>query len=205
MLGPGLAGALLTPEEFDAVQECDEEYVYELIHGVLVVSPPPSEGERGPSELLSHLLRNYQERHPQGRALDYSLPEHTVRVRGNRRRADRVIWAGLGRLPDVDRDLPAIVIEHVSEGRRNWKRDYEAKRAEYLDAGILEYWVIDRFRRRMTVYQGPADSPREQVVLEGGSYRTPLLPGFEFPLKDILNEADNLAKAKERTDEVGRE
>jgi len=61
-----------------------------------------------------------------------------------------VICAGLGRLPDVDRDLPAIAIEHVSEGRRSWNRDYEAKRRECA-AGIAERWVIDRFRRRMTV------------------------------------------------------
>jgi Uma2 family endonuclease len=139
VLGPELAGAYLTPEEFDAVDDCDAAYVYELINGVLVVTPPPSEGERGPNELLSHLLRSYREHHPQGKALDYTLPEHIVRARKNRRRADRVIWAGLGRVPDVERDPPAIVIEHVSRGRRNRKRDYEAKRTEYLEQGVAEY------------------------------------------------------------------
>src|SRR5437868_4177651 len=41
VLAPELAGTLMTPEEFDAVQEADEDHVYELIHGMLVVSPPP--------------------------------------------------------------------------------------------------------------------------------------------------------------------
>lgn len=34
-------GMLMTPEEFDAATDFDELYSYELIHGVLIVSPPP--------------------------------------------------------------------------------------------------------------------------------------------------------------------
>jgi hypothetical protein len=37
----------------------------------------------------------------------------------------------------VKRDPPTIVIEHVSSGRRNRRRDYEAKREEYLAASIF--------------------------------------------------------------------
>jgi hypothetical protein len=58
VLGPELAGALLTPDEFDGVEDWDEDYVYELVHGVLVVTPPPSESERGPNDSLGHLLRS---------------------------------------------------------------------------------------------------------------------------------------------------
>jgi len=192
MLGPELAGALLTPEEFDAAEDSDELFVYELIQGVLVVTPPPSEEERGPNELLGRLLFAYKENHEQGKALDYTLPEHLVRVRGNRRRADRVIWAGLGRMPGVNRDPPAIVVEYVSSGRRNRKRDYEAKRREYLEASIAEYWVIDRFQRCMTVYRAGAS---DIVVRESEIYRTPLLPGFELPLVRLLREADVLRDA----------
>lgn len=35
VLGLELNGTLMTPEEFDAVEEYDEDYRYELIHGVL--------------------------------------------------------------------------------------------------------------------------------------------------------------------------
>jgi Uma2 family endonuclease len=195
-LGPELAGAFLTPEEFDAVEDCDEAYVYELINGVLVVTPPPAEGERGPNELLAYLLRTYREEHPEGKALDYTLPEHTVKAGKNRRRADRVIWAGLGRVPDVRSDPPTIVIEHVSKGRRDRKRDYEAKREEYLALGVAEYWVIDRFRRILTVYTGSAGRPDERVVSETETYTTPLLPGFALPLARLLAEADMLERAR---------
>ncbi len=40
-LGPHWNGAHLTPEEFDACDDWEPGYRYELINGVLIVSPPP--------------------------------------------------------------------------------------------------------------------------------------------------------------------
>ena len=51
-LTPEMAGMRMSPEEFDAVEEWDEDYNYELVEGVLVVVPPVSESERGPNEML---------------------------------------------------------------------------------------------------------------------------------------------------------
>lgn len=194
-LSPELAGSLLTPEEFDAA-DADESYVYELIYGVLVVTPPPSEGERSQNDLLGQLLRNYRDQHPQGTALDYTLTEHTIRTKEDRRRADRVIWAGLGRIPNVRRERPTIAIEFVSAGRRNRSRDYLIKRDEYREAGIAEYWIIDRFSRSMTVYRQQAEAVTKLVVRPGEVYSTPLLPGFELPLSRLLAEADMLEQAE---------
>src|SRR5262245_49771486 len=110
-LGPECNGMLMTPEEFDAVEEFEEGYVYELVNGVLVVMSPPVPAERGPNGLLEHWLRTYQEQHPQGAALDATLSEEYLRTPTSRRRADRVLWAGLGRVPDPQADVPTIVIE----------------------------------------------------------------------------------------------
>jgi Uma2 family endonuclease len=190
VIGPGMAGTFLTPEEFDAIEEVDRDYRYELIDRRLIVTPPPLEAERDPNEELGFLLRLYRHSHAQGSALDKTLPEHTVVTRANRRRADRVIWAGLGRLPDPQQDLPSIVVEWVSESKRDWYRDYVEKMQEYRELGIAEYWIFDRFRRTLTVYRGTQESPEELVVKEGETYRTPLLPGFEVPLAQLLAVAD---------------
>ena len=64
-LGPRSAGLLLTPAEFDHAR-FQEGWRYELINGVLVVSPTPSRQERGPNETLGQWLENYQEGHPHG-------------------------------------------------------------------------------------------------------------------------------------------
>jgi len=190
VLGPELAGTLMTPEEFDAVEEYDDLYRYELIHGVLVVNPIPLAQETGPNELLGHLLLVYKDNHPQGSSLDQTLPEQYVRTRDSRRRADRLIWTGLGRVPKLKRDLPSIVVEFVSAAKRDRHRDYVEKREEYMALGIREYWIIDRSRRQMTVYIGQPDGVREQIVAETDNYRTDLLPGFELPLARILASAD---------------
>jgi Uma2 family endonuclease len=53
-----------------------------------------------------------------------------------------------------------LVIEVVSEGRDNHKRDWEDKRADYARAGIVEYWIVD-----------PEDEVISVLVLENGAYR----------------------------------
>jgi Uma2 family endonuclease len=195
VLGPELAGTLMTPDEFDAVEEYDENYRYELMNGVLIVTTSPEGAETGPNDLLGYLLIAYREVHPQGGALDDTLPQQYVRTRGSRRLADRLIWTGLGRVPNRRLDLPSIAIEFVSAGKRNRLRDYVAKRQEYMEVGIREYWIMDRFRRTLTVVVNDPAGVREQVIREGDTYRTPLLPGFELPLARLLAVADRWEEA----------
>lgn len=190
VLGLESAGILLTPEEFDSVEEYDEDFRYELIHGVLVVHSIPLPEETDPNELLGYYLLSYKLLHPEGAALSSTLPQQYVRLQGSRRLADRLIWTALGRLPNLALDVATIAVEFVSAGRRSRRRDYEEKRREYLLAGILEYWIIDRFQRTMTVVRQTAGGPTELVIAEGEMYRTPLLPGFELPLAKVLEAAD---------------
>ena len=195
-LTPELAGTLMTPEEFDSAIDWEEGFVFELIHGVLVVSPPPGIGERAPTDLLAQLLRNYADQHPQGDSFLYTVSEHTIRSAMSRRRADRVIWIGLGRLPSERDDFPMIIAEFVSKSRRDRKHDYEEKRDEYLETGVKEYWVIDRFLKRMSVFRLESGRIIEQVVPPDQSYSTPLLPGFELPLARILTHAEMIERAQ---------
>ncbi|WP_165227504.1 Uma2 family endonuclease [Aquisphaera insulae] len=187
-------GMLMTPEEFDRRTDFDDRYAYELIHGVLIVSPAPGESERDPNGELEYLFRNYKKNHPSGSVLTRTLSEQYIQLPDGRRRADRVAWIGLGRVPKPREDVPAIVIEIVSNRRRDRARDYEEKRREYLAAGVQEYWVIDRFRRVMTVFRKEPAEPAEVVVEEKETYTTPLLPGFELPLATLLEAADDWKK-----------
>ncbi len=196
VLGPESAGILMTPEEFDAVEEYDENYRYELIHGVLVVTPLPYALETGPNELLGQLLLNYRDEHPQGTHLDDTLPQQYVRTATGRRIADRLIWCGLGRLPNLREDVPSITVEFVSAGRRNRKRDYIDKRGEYYEVGVREYWIVDRFQRTLTVIHNSVSGQQEQVVTEQETYTSFLLPGFVVPLARLLANADQRAKAQ---------
>jgi Uma2 family endonuclease len=185
---------LLTTAEFDRAR-CREGWRYELINGVLVVSPIPSRRERDPNDELGYWLRQYQHGHPQGSALNLTLHEEEIQTKQNRRRADRAIWAGLGRDPE-EGEPPTIIAEFVSSGKRNQDRDYVAKRAEYREIGVKEYWVIDRFRRTLTVFIFTGENDQERVIPENHNYTTPLLPGFELSLARLLSLADRWAKKR---------
>lgn len=184
-LGPAAAGSRLAPDEFDAA-EFGEGFRYELINGVLVVSPATLINERDPNDELGYWLREYRDRHPSGDALNLTLPEHDIFVGSDRRRADRAIWAGLGRLPQAS-ETPTIAVEFVSAGKRNLLRDYEQKRTEYERAGVREYWVFNRFDCTLTVFQ-PDNA--KQVFQQQQIYTTPLLPGFQLPLARLFEIAN---------------
>lgn len=197
-LGPLDAGLPLTLDEFDAA-EFEEGYRYELVHGVLIVTPPALEEERDANEDLGHSLRNYQDSHPKGKALDLTLPEQNIRTKTQNRRCDRAIWAGLGRRPRTRgpvraRDVPSILAEFPSSRPADQRRDYEEKRIEYRDLGVEEYWIIDRFKRTMTVYSWRGQRWIKRKIAEGTLYRTPLLPGFELDLARLLAVSDKYAE-----------
>lgn len=107
--------------------------------------------------------------------LDETVYECYLRIGATRRRANRVIRCGLGRTPNIKRDISAVAIEFVSDRKKSVERDYEIKRLEYMAIGVEEYWVIDRFDRSMTIFRRNAEELR---IEENESYESPLLPGF---------------------------
>ena len=182
--GPDSAGTPMTPREFDHA-DFVEGWRYELLDGRLIVTPIPLENERDPNGELGYWLRHYRDTNPQGAALDATLFEHTVKTGKNRRRADRVIWAGLGRLPRKG-ETPTIIAEFVSSGRRSRERDYVEKRDAYMAVRVKEYWIIDTRddpeRPSMTVFRRRGKRWQTLHIPSGGSYTTKLLPGFRLAL-----------------------
>jgi Uma2 family endonuclease len=200
LIGPHSAGIAMTAEEYEAIapEEWERGYRYEVIHGVLVVTPSPDESHQSPNLELAYLLRSYQESHPSGKVVDKVTFERYIKTAAGFRIADLALWIGYGRKIKVRKDVPTIVGEFVSRGKRAFLRDYEEKRDEYLAIGVKEYWVIDRFRSQMTVYFAPPASAADRVVARSEKiYTTPLLPGFELPLDRLLTLAEEGAASEE--------
>jgi Uma2 family endonuclease len=191
ILGPLDNGRLMTPEEFDALtrEDVEEGYSYELIHGVFIVNAAAGPMETDPNDQLGFLLRLYDTHHPG--VIDKTLYETYIRTKTCRPRADRVIWIGLGRVPKLKEDIPTIAVEFLSAGTKSRQRDYEEKRREYLELGIQEFWLFDRFKKQLTVFHRRGGNDQEQVVPVSGTYTTPLLPGFELPVGQILSRAED--------------
>ncbi len=133
---------------------------------------------------------------PKGKAWTRRWPSNISRFRTVAGATDRVVWIGLGRVPDPVVDIPAIVAEFVSKRKRDRVRDYQEKRREYQAIGVREYWVIDRFDRTMVIFKNIPGEATETIVKAEETYRTALLPGFELPLARLLKVADDWAKVK---------
>ncbi len=100
-----------------------------------------------------------------------------------------VVWVSSDRLAvllDTAGHLtgaPDLVVEVLSPGTENERRDREAKLKLYSVRGVHEYWIFDWSLARVEVYR------REQAVLRAVAtlgnldvLTSPLLPGFSCPV-----------------------
>ncbi len=107
--------------------------------------------------------------------------------------APDVIWISRERLamalkPDGKlHNAPELVVEVLSPGVINERRDREAKLKLYSRRGVQEYWVVNWQERYLEIYQ------REKAVLkldrtlyETDTLESPLLPGFSCQVSEIF-------------------
>lgn len=62
---------------------------------------------------------------------------------------------------------PLLVVEVVSPGELQRERDYRAKRQQYEDIGVPEYWIVDPQEQRVTVLQLQGESYVEAGAFTG--------------------------------------
>lgn len=74
---------------------------------------------------------------------------------------------------------PELVVEVLSPGVQQEKRDRQFKRKLYETQGVREYWIVDWRLRQVEVYRR-AQSELQLVatLLVEDTLTTPLLPGF---------------------------
>ena len=149
------ANADWTVDMLDALP--DDGQRYELIDGVVHVTPAPGLSHQLVAGHLYHLLKQYLRGSTVGRAL---ISPSDVR-RGDRTRnrlqpdvfVVRLVDGTLPRYPFAMADL-LLAVEVPSS---NPAYDYQTKRMLYLANGIPEYWVLDAEARNLSRWRGAAD------------------------------------------------
>lgn len=106
--------------------------------------------------------------------------------------APDVVWISRARL---DRGLgadgklhaaPELVVEILSPGATNERRDREAKLKLYAREGVDEYWIVDWRARAVAVYRRAGDAlVPAATLIEADTLTSPLLPGFAYPVSDL--------------------
>jgi Uma2 family endonuclease len=85
---------------------------------------------------------------------------------------------------------PSLVIEVVSKGTEARHRDYVLKREEYLAYGLLEYWIVDPFERKVTVLLREDGRWIERVFAGDQAAEGLVLPGLRVPLAGLWAAGD---------------
>jgi Uma2 family endonuclease len=78
---------------------------------------------------------------------------------------------------------PNIAIEVVSDSSRT--TDYIQKRYLYERTGAQEYWIVDRFERRVEVWQFTGAQATSVSYSSADTLTTPLLPALAIPVREI--------------------
>jgi len=179
-------GRPTSADEF-AAAEFDEPWTYERVDGRLVVMSPEGTGHVLQSEPWRDRLGAYRLSRP--KIVRSVVSQAWIRIdEDNTRIADIGVYLGgpLSNL-NIPEQVPDLVFEIVSPGKASRRRDYVEKRAQYEKIGVREYVIIDRFDGKVTVLTLGEAGYSEAVLTPTDVYRSPLLPGFEVQLAEVLS------------------
>ena len=179
---------LLTVADLDAFPE-DDGNRYELIGGVLFVSCAAGIPHQRVLQNLQIGLSDYLRINPIGILVpgagaifsDYDavIPD-LVFVRNER--WDQVV-TGEKFTGALD-----IVIEILSPGSQNRRRDLSAKRQLYGQYGVAEYWVVDSENQSVMIFHLHDQTLEEVATLHYGEELSSLiLPEFRLKVSAIFN------------------
>jgi Uma2 family endonuclease len=178
---------LLTVDDLDLMPEDGNRY--EVIEGELFVSRAPGLTHQSVSGNLFRSLDTYLIQNPIGRIwatpgvifseLSGVIPD-LVFVSHQRRNeiasGERIMGA------------PDLVIEIVSPGTDNERRDRLAKRQLYAKYGVKEYWIADFEKRTIEVYllQGQ-NLELLSILTEQDEITSSVLPGYRCKVETVFS------------------
>jgi len=171
---------LLTVADLDACP--DDNNRYELIEGELFVSRSPGIPHQRLLHNLQMELGSYLKENPVGILVpgtglifsDYDavIPD-LVFVRKDR-------WADVTSEQKII-SAPDIVVEILSLGSENRRRDLSVKRQLYAKYGVKEYWIVDSENQAVLIFHLQKPTLEEIATLRGiDEITSPLLPGFHL-------------------------
>ena len=130
----------------------DDGLRYEVIDGVLHMSPPPNSAHQDVSSRLSYALMHHV--YTQNLGYVYAaprgvlLPGQPVPVQPDLLFVRAELRSIVG--PQNVEGIPDLVVEILSPG--NWSYDRKEKFLLYQEAGVPEYWIVDPRLKTVEVF-----------------------------------------------------
>jgi Uma2 family endonuclease len=175
--------ALLTLEEYAALPD-EDEYVSELVRGVVVREPRPGERHGRVQVRVAAELDAWARRTGAVVTAEsgYILSEGPATLRGPDVAVVLRPRSTEGEPGGWVRGAPDVAVEVLSAS--NTSSAMQEKTLEYLEGGAALVWVVDPAARTVTVYRkdGSAHILREADTLEGED----VLDGFSVLVADLF-------------------
>jgi len=168
----------------------DDGNLYEIIDGELHVSTQPDWHHQYVAGNIAAAFNAWNGAANAGIA----IPAPGIIFADDKAVAPDVVWVSKERFDAVLADdgklhaAPDLVVEVLSPGSKNERRDREAKLRLYSRQGVREYWIVDWRQREIQVYR------RDQAILQlvmtlyaQDLVTSPLLPGFAVSIEQLLS------------------
>lgn len=179
--GDSLNGLRMSADDFYSIP--DDGYFYELIDGVVIVTPSPTPKHQDVWMEIVDQLRLFLRVHPIGKVFAETDVHFGKAPSGADvvYRPEAVVYRR-ERLPGMEERLvgaPEIVVEVISAGSR--RMDTLTKMKDYERFGVQEYWLIDPENEAFTFYR--CKSGRfEEIIPTECVFVSDVLPGFSLDL-----------------------
>jgi Uma2 family endonuclease len=168
----------------------DDGTRYEIIDGELFMSKQPHYYHQDVCSRLHVALANWNSRSNLGNVVE--APGLILAEDDDV--APDLVWLSHARLAEslqTDGHLhtaPELVIEVLSPGRANERRDREAKLKLYSRRGVGEYWIASWQTHTVEVYRRKGERVElEKIFSDADTLASPLLPGFSCPIADVFS------------------
>ncbi len=166
----------------------DRRNRYEIIDGELFVTKAPNWDHQTSCVNIATVLKIWSDETGLGKAAmpaaGYAYAPGIIFSDSDNVIPD-VVWASHERLKhllDAAGHLtgaPELVVEVLSPGEKNEKRDKETKLKLYSVQGVQEYWICDFIEKKVEVYRREQAALKLAITLFSQDESTsPLLPGF---------------------------
>jgi Uma2 family endonuclease len=166
---------------------------YELIRGRIVMSPPAGWRHGGVGARLVSLIDQHVRAKRLGRIFDSSTG-YELRS-GDTLEPDASLisqarWDALAKpVPDGFLKIaPDLVIEILSASTA--KRDRTEKFEIYSENGVREYWLVDKDKRKVTMFFRDRDGLSSSAMLATGRLPSRVLPDLEVTVEQIFVDLD---------------
>lgn len=163
---------------YDAfLDAADEDTLAEWVAGTIVMTSPASLRHQEVGAFLQRILATFVDVHAIGSVV---MPPFQMKLPRSGREPDVIFVATvhLDRFTPTYLDGPAdLVVEIISP--ESTRRDRVTKFAEYQDAAIPEYWLIDPHAEQAQFNRLNAEGRYEHIPPDSdGIYRSEVVPGF---------------------------